>query len=768
MPHRKHKDERRKVEVKEDSKLPKNTRLRNARFERGWSQEKLAEYVGTTSVNVSRWENGFNFPSPFYRMRLSELFSKSVAELGLLPPSFEHKIVSILNQRNPFFTGRESLLKLLHERLSTTRTVALMQPQQVQALFGLGGIGKTQAAAEYAFRYISEYAHIFWIRAASRDLLVADLVEMAQQLDLPEKGAQDSMRVVVAVKRWLTVNPDWLLILDNADDLPLAHEFLPNRHNGSILLTTRAHASGAVAVSIEVHTLQLQDGIELLVRRSKLLHRDMPLGSISATDYAAAERIVQEMDGLPLAIVQAGAFVEETGCSLADYLNLYKTHRKDLLARKSRLSQDYKDTVYTTWSLTFEQVEQQNPAAANILRLCAFLAPDAIPEELLIRGAVELDESTRVAMMDALKFNEVLEVLRTYSLVRRNGKTHMLSIHRLVQAVLKESMDQETQRLWAERTVCVVNSAFPESNYGDVAKQQYYLQYYVPHIQECATLIERYRLHFPEAAQLLFQAGAFLYDHGFYPRSKSFYEQALSIREQVLGPEHLTTAESFNYLGVFYRNQGDYKQAEKFHSQALAIREKILGLQHPKTAQSLNNLGVLYRNQERYELAEPLLQQAFIIRNLLLGSEHPHTLTTSINLAKLYLEQKQYMQARQLLEQALATCKQVLGPENPHVAQNLHLLARLLYEQEMYELAEIYWKRAIEIIENMLGPEHPAIAESLNGLAGLFFAQNRLTEAQSLCQRALYISENTFDAKHPDTITYRKHLTEITNKIEKE
>src|SRR5205085_502200 len=170
-------------------------------------------------------------------------------------------------------------------------------------------------------------------------------------------------------------------------------------------------------------------------------------------DRAAAERIVKEMDGLPLALVQAGAYVEETGCSLMDYLSLYATHRKELLARRSGLTLDYPETVATTWSLSFQLIEQQSSAAAEVLRFCAFLAPDAIPEELLNRGAAELGPVLGAAARDPFTLNEALEVLRRYSLVQRDGSTQMLRIHRLVQIVLRECMDQETQRAWAEWAV---------------------------------------------------------------------------------------------------------------------------------------------------------------------------------------------------------------------------------------------------------------------------------------------------------------------------
>jgi len=750
--------------VKKDKKRPLNPRLRDARLSRGWSQRELAGLIGTIFVNISRWENGETFPSPYFRQRLCEVFGQTPAELGLVPPPLPAHDSSISNvpiAHTPLFTGREALLDLLHQRLSTARTAALTQ---AQALYGLGGIGKTRAAVEYAFHYGDDYTHVFWMQATSRETLVADCVTLASLLELPGQDGQDQMLVVKAVKRWLAAHEDWLLILDNADDLPLAQEFLPTRHKGYVLFTTRAQAAGALAASIEVEQLTLQEGTLLLLRWSKRLDLDTPLEQAQAVDRAAAESIAREMDGLPLAIVQAGAYVEETGCSLADYLRLYATHRKDLLARRGRLVLDYPATVATTWSLSFQQVEQQSPAAAEVLRLCAFLAADAIPEELLVRGAAELGAVLGAVARDPFQLNEALEVLHRYSLVRRDGSTHLLNIHRLVQAVLRESMDQQTQRVWAERTVRSVNAAFPEADAGTGVLHQSYL----PHIQECATLITQYQLYFPEAARLLYQAGAVLYAQGFYPQSQSLHEFALAIREQVFGPEHPAVAESLNALAILARIQGDDKQAERLHQQALAIREKTLGPDHPTTAFSLNNLGVLYRSQGKYEQAEPLLQQALSIREQSPGSEHPDTLMTSINLAKLYIEQRKYEQAEQLLQQALATGERVLEPGHPFIAHTLNLLARLSYERGNHGHAETLWKQALALIEKTLGPEHPSTAERLNDLAELYVAQGRYPQAQSLCQRAINICEERLGPEHPDTIAYRQHLTRIVSKREAE
>jgi tetratricopeptide (TPR) repeat protein/DNA-binding XRE family transcriptional regulator len=769
--------------VNKEKKASPNLLLRKARDERGWSQQKLAERLGTTNVSVSRWENDSHLPSPYFRQQLCKVYDKSLADLGLVPPSSgsqnhatgeDADEVAEPDQPPPsptpklwnmpfahcaLFTGRERLLKQLHDRLATTGTAALTQ---AQALFGLGGIGKTRTAVEYAFRYSSAYENVFWMRAATRETLAADFVALAAWLDLPQKKAQDQKQVVAAVKRWLAANERWLLILDNADHLPLAQEFLPTHHKGAVLFTTRDQASGNSTASVEVEKLTPQEGALLLLRRSKRLDANASLDQAQSADRAAAELIAKEMDGLPLALVQAGAYIEETGCSLEDYLSLYATRRKDLLAWRGRHLLDYPHTVATTWLISFQQIKQANLAAADLLHLCAFLAADVIPEVLLTRGTAVLDIPLANVAADQFRFNEALDVLRQYSLVQRDSKTHTLSIHRLVQTVIKESMEQKDQRLWAERTVRAVNAAFPDAKDFSVGATN---QEYVPHAQECAALIAHYQFTSPEAAQLLYRAGMLQYTHGFYPQSQPLHQQALAIRERIVAPDDPAIAESLNMLAILSRNQGNYEQAEKLHWQALTIREQRLGSNHLTTAISLNNLGVLYRDRGNYEQAEPLLQRARDIREQSLGAEHPATLMTLINQSKLYLAQCKYEQAEQLLQQTLATSEQALKSGDPIIAQICNLLAKLSYEQGNYGRAETLWQRSFTIIEKSLGTEHPVTAEMLKNMAALSFARGRFARAQSLCQRAIDISEKMLGTDHLDTIAYRELLTTIMSKM---
>ncbi len=368
-------------------------------------------------------------------------------------PSFPGTLPAIWNipyPRNSYFTGREDLLTRLAASLRAGQTVGISQPQ---AISGLGGVGKTQIALEYAYRYYQDYDAVLWTRADTQEALISGFVAFATLLSLPVQEERDQLKIVQAVKTWLATHTRWLLILDNADDLSLLQDFLPPAGKGHILLTTRASSMGRLAQRIEVDTLDKEPGALLLLRRTGSLTPDATLDQATANDRTIALTITEELGGLPLALDQAGAYIEEIQCSLSDYLQLYRSQRAELLKARGGLVPDHPEPVATTWSLSFAQVEQRSPAAADLLRLCAFLHPDAIPEEIITEGADDLGPNLQAAASNPLAFNQAIGVLLSYSLLKRNAEEHLLSIHRLVQAVLKDGMDATSYRLWAERTV---------------------------------------------------------------------------------------------------------------------------------------------------------------------------------------------------------------------------------------------------------------------------------------------------------------------------
>src|SRR6266480_4616968 len=282
------------------------------------------------------------------------------------------------------------------------------------------GIGKTQTAAEYAYRYRDTYDPILWVKAESLESINSDFVTIAHLLNLPAKQEQEQHLIIEAVKGWFKNHVGWLLIFDNADDLEMVRGFLPMDGQGYILLTTRAQATRHIAQRIEIEEMDVEEGALVLLRRAAILDPDAPLEAASTTDRAIASEISQTMDGVPLALDQAGAYIEDTQCGLTDYLHLFQIRQEELLQRRGKLTTDHPDSVSTTWSLAFEKVQQANVAAADLLRLCTFLDPDIIQEEIITKGASELGSVLQPVAADPIKLNDAIGTLLSYSLVRRN------------------------------------------------------------------------------------------------------------------------------------------------------------------------------------------------------------------------------------------------------------------------------------------------------------------------------------------------------------
>jgi len=517
-----------------------------------------------------------------------------------MPPRTKpQRVWNIPYLRNDYFTGREDILAQLHARFKANNATALSQRT---AMSGLGGIGKTQIAVQYAYEHCDEYQVVLWARAESHEALTSSFVEIAstRYLNLPQKDEKDQTLIVDAVKHWLQDNHGWLLILDNADEPAIVRNFLPTKCAGHILLTTRAQALGGLAQRIDVDTFTPELGALFLLRRATLIAADGAIDDAVQGDREVATKISEELGGLALALDQAGAYIEETACSLSDYLKRYCTRRAAMLKRRGENAHDYPASVATTWSLSFEQVKKRSAAAADLLQLCAFLAPDAIPEEIVTKEASYLEEHLQGVMEEEGLLDEAIGTLRACSLIRRDATEKTLSIHRLVQTVLRDAMDEQNQQQWTKRVIQAVNKACPAVEF--VMWQQW--ERYLPHALVCADLVEQENLIFAKAARLLNQAGYYLDDRARYSEAEPLLLRALQIREQQLGPEHPETATRLGNLALLYDSQGKDEQAEPLYVRALAILEQSLGSQHPHTQQTRQNYAILLRAMGRDEEAK--------------------------------------------------------------------------------------------------------------------------------------------------------------------
>ncbi len=608
------------------------------------------------------------------------------------------------------------------------------------ALQGMPGVGKTQLALKYAERHRQDYAAGLWVSAASRESLMSGFAALAEMLNLPEQNEADQDKIVAAVRRWLnTTDQAWLLILDNADELDLLHDFLPSGR-GHCLLTTRAQGVRALATPEKVEKMEPAAGALLLLRRAGRLRLEQPLSKAMSEDQKQATALSEELDGLPLALDQAGAYVEETDVSLAEYRDLYRQRGQKLRAQRGQLDLKH-PSVTVTFTLAFENVAERNPAAVELLRACAFLHPDAIPEELLIEGALEWGEPLATVLADPLARAELFATLNRFSLLARNLDDKTLTLHRVVQAVLRDELDEDSQRCWAERAVRAVNRGFPDPEEFSVWPQ---CERLLPQSQAAATWIEHWDFAFAEGGCLLKDAAYYLKGRGRYADAEPLQQHALAISERVLGPDHPAVATYLNNLAWLYHVQGRWAETEPLYRRALALRERALGPDHPDVAQSLNNLARLYHIQGRYAEVEPLLQRAIAIWE---RTDYLDVATGLDNLANLYRKQGRWAEAEPLYQRALAISERDFGPDHPNVATPLNNLANLYRDQGRTAEAEPLYQRCLTIQKRTV---HPGVAKSLENYATLLEQTGRAAEATPLRERAQAIRERHAQA-NPST-----------------
>ena len=650
--------------------------------------------------------------------------------------------------RNKYFIGRDDILNRLHSGFTGGKFV--------QALTGFGGVGKTQMAIEYAYRHRQDYRAVLWCNAHSRESLISDFAALAGLLDLPKKDTEDQAAVASAVRHWLESVGEWLLILNDADDLVMARDFIPAGEAGHVLITTRAQTTRPIAEPQPVEGLPPSEGALFLLRRLEKMKEEEPLDLAPEILQEQAKALSKALGGLPLTLDLAAAFIKTKSSTLEEYQAVYQNELKALLKLRSRLAEDY-PSVTAVFSLAFTKMAEANPIAANLLNACAFLEANSIPEEIFSEGAREFGETLISIAENPLTLSDALEMAGRYSLLWRHPEARMVSLHPLVQAVLRDEMDSDTRRMWVGRVVRAVSEVFPTPEYSNWPL----CNRLIPHAQSLASLIDEYGFHFPEAARLMSEAGTYLNQRAQYAEAEPLYERALAIYDKAFGAEHPDVARGLNNLALLYNNLSRWGEAESLYQRALIICEKALGTEHPDTAKSLTGLALVRREQGRYGEAEPLLARALAIRENAFGLEHPDVARSLNNLALIYDNQGRYEEARSLYEQALVISRRALGRDHPDVATNLNNLANLNKSQGKYEEAESLYEHALTIREKSLGPEHPDVTTSLNNLAGLYYYQGRYAEAEPLYQRALAIRERTLGPEHPDVAQSLNNLASL-------
>jgi hypothetical protein len=469
---------------------------------------------------------------------------------GALP-----KIWNVPHLRNPNFTGREQLLQELRAALTSGRAAAIVP------IAGLGGVGKTQLAIEYAYLHTDDYEIVWWVRAEDPSTLMSDYARLATHLGLPEKDLADQQAVAAAVRSWLDHHAGWLLILDNARNAADCRDHLPMGGAGHVLITSRDPNWSSVAKPVRLPVLPRAEAVAFLQKRCE---RGEPV---------VAGKLCEALGDLPLALEHAGAYVEATGGSIAEYLELYRGRPRELLT----------DAVAETWDISFERLQTEEPMALDLLCFVAFLAPDDIDPHVV-----------SAAFPDPMRFDRTRAALRRYSLIDVSGGR--IAVHRLVQAVTRDRLAREGQeQKWAEAAVELVNNAFPFKD--DLVETWSPSTRLLPHALAAAGHSERLGVALESTDRLLNLVGLCLRNQGQLGEAEQALRRARAVAERVYGPDHPGVGSDASNLGRILKAQGDLAGALQYTQRALAIAKNAYGPDHPNVAAVANNIGTILMDQ---------------------------------------------------------------------------------------------------------------------------------------------------------------------------
>ncbi|MGV8175176.1 MAG: FxSxx-COOH system tetratricopeptide repeat protein, partial [Methanothrix sp.] len=614
-------------------------------------------------------------------------------------------------QRNHNFTGRKDILADLALALRSGE-----RGDWKQALWGMGGVGKTQIALEYAYSHKPDYRVVWWLRSEEASTLLSDYAQMAPKL-YPEFGPVGDVNATKdAVKAWIQQNRGWLLIFDNAQNPEAIKDFLPGDGPGHVIITSRNQEWGKLAKKFPIEVFKREESINFILDRTR------------QPDQEIADSLAEELGDLPLALEQAVSYIEATSISLADYLDAFKKRRAELWDQEEKPI-DYPDTVATTWDLAMKEVIRE-PGATDILSLCAFLAPDEIPFELLTEGKDALSASLSTISNDNLAFNNALRTLRRYSLIESDGKT--LSVHRLVQAVVRDRLGED-KKDWAKTAVALLSSAFP-FKVEDLATWDKSERLH-PHVLVAASHAEELEVAYKETQHVLNEAGRYSRNRADFLGAKNQLERALILAEIVYGQNHPEVATIVNNLGSVLQDMGELQKAREHFERALKIDELVYGPDHPGVAADVNNLGSVLQDIGELQKAQECFERALKIDEKIYGHDHPDVAIDAGNLGKVLRALGDLEGAKNNSKLALEIMVKAYDLNHPHIATALSDLGQVLQDLGELQKARECFERALKIDEKIYDLDHPRVATIVNNLGSVLQDMGELQKAREHFER---------------------------------
>jgi tetratricopeptide (TPR) repeat protein len=632
---------------------------------------------------------------------------------------------------------------------------ALWNGSGIAAVHGLGGIGKSAFAREYCRRNRDRYALEWFLHAEAETDIIDGLVQLGSHLAPGLEGTRDRRSTAEQVTSTLLggLAKPALLVFDNLEHERLLRAWHP-QSTAHVLITSRHAAWSSDVVTIALDTWSPAEG-------TRYLRRESGRADLSDSDTQA---MAEALGGLPLAFAHAAAYLRDTrNVTARRYLERINDH-----LAKAPKGAEYDRAVLATFREAIVKAEEESPGAASLLRLAAFFAPDAIPEELFRQSAEVYGEGLhpvlpgsavptldlRATVADAGCVDEALGALHRLSLVAFS-ETRTYTLHRLVQKAGRHLLGGD-DAAWARGAVAAVEAVFPVAKFANWPA----CERLVPHARAALDALSKGAVFAP-AARLAGRFGSYLRKRAAFAEAERLLRGGLAMAEVSYGPEHPEVATSLDKLAGLLRDTNRHAAAEPLYRRALAICEAVCGRDHPDVAKILNDLAILLHYANRLAEAEPLFRRALEIDEAHSGSSHPTVAIRLHNLALLLHETNRLAEAEPLFRRALAIDEASYGSDHPDVATDLCNLAWLLSATDRLAEAVPLLHRASTIREATYGPEHPSFAFALSDLAVLLHDSGRFADAERLYRRALAICETSYGPDHPVVAAHLNNLAEL-------
>ncbi|KAK5047292.1 hypothetical protein LTR84_006814 [Exophiala bonariae] len=638
--------------------------------------------------------------------------------------------------RQPEIRRMESILQPQSDKVGSSRKVLV--------LGGMGGIGKTQLAIFFAKQHRTEYSSVFWLNATSEVSLKMSMRKVAYRLLPPEVARKlDDEQIYIRVSNWLSEhdNAQWLVIFDNYDnpDEYSLMNYLPFVAHGSVIITTR-QPDAVNGERLRVLSMREEgDGLRILATRS---------GRENVETDPGALRLALRLDGYPLALATAGAFLSQSTLSFGHYLQLYNGRWK-VIASMGGLTDYATRTLYTTWNISFTRIKQQSLRAAHVLRFLAYLDYREIWFHLFSKGQVDPPSWFTEFTRDEFTFEDTMRVLTRYCLVEAHHQTGSYSLHTCVHDWTLDGLNEQIDKRQYWLAFDCIASNVVEADWNQFSELRY--RRYTGHavrllhdrFQAVANQTESVTIRLSSVMAL----AELLRDQVLYDSAEQMYLRALECYEDVVGPDHSSTLLVVRSLANLYTGQGGSKlvSAEKMYFRVLQGFEAKLDSE--SVFNTLHSLGWLYFRQGKLEEAESHFIRALEGKEKKLGSEHLSTIETINRLCATYVDQGKLAKAENMYVQALQDLEKTVGPNHSSTLGMVNNLACLYADQDRVIEAEAMYTRVIKHEEKILGPDNISTLQTVNNLGFLYSDQGKLAEAEELYVRALRGFEKALGAE---------------------